>query len=63
MLEPVKVPLDKLSHGRFITVDPQRNFPPQLLCPHRPAFLDNLPGNPASGPVEHGKTLRQLLPC
>ena len=56
------MPFNQLSRAWFITVDTQRNLPPQSLCVHHTALLDNLSGNPASRPVEHGKTLRNFLP-
>jgi hypothetical protein len=62
LVEPMKVRFDELSCTWFITVETQRNLPPQLFWAHRSAFLDNLSGNPASCPVEHGKALRKLLP-
>ncbi len=56
------MPFNELSRAWFITVDTQRNLPPQSLCVHHTALLDNLPGNPASRPVEHRETLRNFLP-
>jgi hypothetical protein len=62
MLEPNQMPFNELSRAWFITVDTQRNLPPQSLCVHHTALLDNLPGDPASCPVKHRKTLHDLLP-